>query len=451
MRLPGITDQALHRISRKVGDFLAEPPYSVGEKYKGVTTHPGFHTTGDLKIAAQYAVGRVAQSYTDSDENDVHYVTDYPVVVALDMSGHEPQTDYDAEEMVWEVLELHLQEMAGWHDLTVDSSDEEIRDAAFDILESDTEPDASSTDPLSMIAEGTFYHFGNPLSGLVEESGFPDAFRKYMQTGDFSSELLMLATDQYRYTEDVGADRVRAVWFITPVATEMEDYDNAEGELESRWPGFNIPWIDDVYGGYFDFEEQLVWGEPESDQTSLFSETQYQPRSIEYHGTTLKRLLEAAPHLQGELPEPPSPPYRESGDSGGRVVAMMRRIAQRTYTMDEVHEFQRQTSRNLLRLRDQVRSVSSFEEHRAAAEALLTEWDRELTFEEDAGASGHYEFGSSWNEVEFAASSELYDLTRELGQDFADRTWGEAHDDPSYREVMGYLSSFGGGDWGRDL
>jgi len=30
---------------------------------------------------------------------------------------------------------------------------------------------------------------------------------------------------------------------------------------------------------------------------------------VEYHGTTYKRLLEAAPSLAAQIPEPPDPPY----------------------------------------------------------------------------------------------------------------------------------------------
>ena len=47
----------------------------------------------------------------------------------------------------------------------------------------------------------------------------------------------------------------------------------------------------------YNFLSNLVYGE--------------ETPNVQYHGTTYKRLLQAAPNLESILPKPPSPPYVE--------------------------------------------------------------------------------------------------------------------------------------------
>jgi len=314
VKLHGITAAGMKRIAK----FMAEPPIPSSEQYGGVVEYPGFHTTGSMEIAASYAVGRVNASYTEQGADGEYFVTDYPVVVALDMSGYSPQTDYDAEKMVWDMMEAHLGELinAG---LTVESSDEEILDALSDLLSyGDREIEADPDDPYGLIGEESFYHFNDPLRLFEDDPEFPYILRQYMQTGAFPQDRLMQATDQYRYTEDVEESRVVAVYYVTPVATEIEDELTEETEggveaLQSRWPGFDIPCRDDLYGGSYGFGMNLVWGSEEGFQPAFQQLTMpwVAPSTgqVEYHGTTYKRLLEAAPSLAAQIPEPPDPPY----------------------------------------------------------------------------------------------------------------------------------------------
>lgn len=323
MKLSGLSDKAISRIaaSQRSGmAFMAEPP--VKETYKGIIEYPGFHTTTSFDIAAAYAVGRVMNSFDETDDG-VHHVTDYPVVVKLDMTELERNTDYDAEQMVWEVLREHLADLA--KDIDEDSDDFDIIDKARNIIDFSESSSELSQEPLGFISEQTFGHFNNPLVLIIDDPGFPDAVRKWEETGEFSQDLLMKATDQFRYTQDVSEMRLLEVHYITPVAGEAEtpeheDDEEAKDELYRKWEGFDIPWEDDLMGSTYNFSHELVW-EDKSEQRPEYQDSPQLslpgiPPSLreEYHGTTYKRLLSAAPGIGRELPAPPSPPYKESGE-----------------------------------------------------------------------------------------------------------------------------------------
>lgn len=279
--------------SNKAFPFLADPPEVT--PYKGIIEFPGFHTTTSATIASMYALGRVTNQYLDEDENGVHYVTDYPVVVALDMSGLEKHIDYDAAELVRPVLEDFLREIL--NELGDDLSDDAIVDAAYRAQEyfdyqSET---ALNAGPLDFLSENTFMHFQNPLGGIMDDPSFPDMVRNFANGGKIPDSMIMAAADQFRYVEDVPESHVVAVYFVPPIADKLFDYDDTEEEFEATWPGFDIVDTDDAYGGYWSPSMELVWGSvpPEKD--------------VEYHGTTYKRFKQAAPEIN--IPEPPSPPY----------------------------------------------------------------------------------------------------------------------------------------------
>lgn len=318
MKLNGISDSGLRRIANKIGVFMAEPPVPQHEKYQGIIEYPGFHTTESFDIAASYAVGRVKTSFTEGDDG-INYVTDYPVVVALDMSGFIPDVDYDAIEIVAPVLEVQLEELIGV--LDDDPTDEEIVTAAEDMIQSFDNEYEANEDPAEVMTEFAMWNMKNPLAKIYENPDFPNALREYMQNPDLKegplTKILMDATDQYRYTQDVSEKRVVGVWFVVPVAEEMIEDTSEEDfeEVEARWPGFDVFSQDDVYGGT-SYNSEQVYENLESEydddvQLSLFTKEQLavEPK-IQYHGTTYKRLLEAAPFLDGVLPEPPNPPYQ---------------------------------------------------------------------------------------------------------------------------------------------
>lgn len=286
----------------KEAQFKADPPET--RSYLGIETYPGFHTTKDFSVAAIYALGRIVKEATEQDENGNYYVDDYPVVVALDMSNHEKLTDYDAVEMVEPQLQVWLDQVV--EDLPENPTDNDILNAAQNVTDTaDITSDLDQlSDPIDYLAEDAFYHFKNPLSGISGRQDFPDIVRNYIETGQIPEDVLMEATDQYRYLSDVGLDRIVRIYYITPVSTEMINWDD-KGEEEEKWLGFDVLGDDDVYGGYWNPQEQVIYEAPE--QLSLFGEE----RDIEYHGTTYNRFAKVDPELVAELPEPPSPPFRK--------------------------------------------------------------------------------------------------------------------------------------------
>lgn len=310
--------------------FLAQPDLPGGEQFGGVNEYPGFHTTENFDVAATYAVMRVGESFTVEAEDGTHYVTDYPVVVALDMAGHLPQTDYDAEKVVRQTLEDQLQWVIQDRDLTMDSTDEEILEAAEYIAMGGQEYESGGIeDWVQQLWTQTQYTMRNPLDALVnsDPEGTVEGIRWFLQTGQLSDEMLMRGTDQYRYEEDISELRLRTVWYIQPMATEMSDYQSEDSpyfegvpheQMDLQWPGFHVTDVDDYMGSYLSFNSEKVWEETEprfegddAAQLPLFSQEQLPRESvIQYHGTTLSRLLQASPGLAGQLPAPPSPPYQ---------------------------------------------------------------------------------------------------------------------------------------------
>jgi len=276
--------------------FLAQPPEM--NPYKGIMEYPGFHTTKNFEIAAQYALGKINAQEIDEDENGIHYTTDYPVVVALNMENYKKELDYDAAEIVKDSIEGCLNNII--EDLGEDPTDDDINAVTQEAIDfGDFQSEVLDQDPLAFLSEHTFYHFNNPLGGIMNEPYYPDMVREYMRTKTIPDQVLMDATDQYRYTEDVESDRAVAVWYVAPVSNEMAEYhqdDWDEEDFERRWPGFDIIGEDEAYGGYWSPTVQLMWGDGTKE-------------NVEYHGTTYKRLLQAAPEI--DLPQPPIPPYRE--------------------------------------------------------------------------------------------------------------------------------------------
>jgi hypothetical protein len=286
---------------RQAMPFVPKPDLPSHEiDYIGTSKYPGFHTTSSYENASFYALNRVVESFTE-EENGVHYTTDYPVIVALDMSGLEKKVDYDAVQYTLETLKVHLNELK--KELNENSTDEEINSAIQAFLDGIDFQEGSASyfsgvgHPFAYITEEA-WTFRDPLSNVVDNPALPEAIRQYLITGKWDNDsLLMEMAQQYRYTEEVTEDRIRAVYYLMPIAedvTTMED-DEDDTTLEKRWPGFDILFEDDILNRSFSPRATLVWGEL--------------PDNVEYHGTTYKRLLSAAPSLENALPPPPSPPF----------------------------------------------------------------------------------------------------------------------------------------------
>jgi len=278
--------------------FMADPPIPAHQKYMGIIEYPGFHTTTSFNVAAIYAIGRIEQSYEHTDALGKHYVSDYPVVVALDMTSYEKHTDYDAENFVKESFDVQLGELV--KEIEANTTEEEIVDKIQKYIDYSESQQEMQDNPLDYIFQDVFQYFQNPLFTLLDFPNAANIVREYAEKGTLPSDLLMAATEQYRYVTDIDENRITAIYYVTPVASDREimetDWDDPKyEEIEEKWEGFDIPSIDDIYSGYFSPTHTLVYGAAQEGN--------------EFHGTTYQRLISAAPFLTGLLPEPPSPPY----------------------------------------------------------------------------------------------------------------------------------------------
>ena len=277
--------------------FLSHPPEAA--PYKGIISHPGFHTTTNIDTAAVYGVGRVYNANTVDEGDGTHAVTDYPVVVGLDMGGYNRELDYDAEEMVKQNLIDTLNNIV--NTLPDEYTHEDIENALYtDAGMSDYDGMVDdSNDPLSYLSDNQFSHFNNPIHAILNLGNPVQTVMDYIATGDIPKEVLMSVTDQFRYLDDVPHTKVLAVWYVTPVAPDMTDYQGYEedgDQIVDAWPGFTVMDYDDIAGGGMSLDYTQVWG----DKPAV---------PIEYHGTTYLRLLQAVPEFASQLPVPPSPPY----------------------------------------------------------------------------------------------------------------------------------------------
>jgi len=283
--------------------FLARPPEQ--HEYSGISSHPGFHTTKDMDMAAAYALGKVYEFNTVELDDEVHAVTDYPVVVGLNMEGYNKEVDYDAEKVVKESLTIFLDEVITHLENAYEEyTDDDIYYAIQYIAEQSDmsgEP-VFGKSPVDLLGEERFSHFTDPGGAVLDLEDPVQLVKQYMQTKEIPKDFLMDVTNQYRYLDDVPHSKVVAVWYATPVAVDMTDVVNGEdefaAEISKKWPGFIVLDYDDVYSGMMQTDFTKVW-EREDVEESL----------MEYHGTTYLRLLQAVPEFTSQLPPPPSPPY----------------------------------------------------------------------------------------------------------------------------------------------
>jgi hypothetical protein len=295
----GLSDKSFQRIAsllmKRGMPFMWSSPIPQSEKNFGVVTHPGFHTSNDRDIAASYAVGVVNSNFTDEDENEVHYVTDYPVVIQVNMSGAERALDYDADNMVRENLGNQFSAMMSVG-LDASMSDDEIEEFVQDYMDSDYGEGDPIYSPYDSVSQNNFGHVGNPIGVASSHPEFFDVFRNWVETGQFPEDFLNSITNQFRYESDVEEDQIVAVWFVKPLADVISDYDN-EDDVSAQWPGFTVMSQDEAYGygTYYEFEE--VYSNPGVGSTG----------ESEFHGTTYLRFLQAAPGIP--IPRPPTPPY----------------------------------------------------------------------------------------------------------------------------------------------
>lgn len=280
--------------------FLARPPEV--SPNMGVLSHPGFHTTTDINTAALYALGKVATGNTLEQGDGTYGVTDFPVVVGLNMEGYDRELDYDAENFVRDGVETVIKEVIThlpdeYDDIDV-LTELEMYHEMYD--QTGGEP-IFNKQPIDLFSEEQFKYMMNPGQAILRLEDPVTVITEYLRTGEISKEHLMEITDQYRYLNDVPHTQILKVWYVTPVAEDATDAVNDDegiDEMLAKWPGFMVLDYDDVYSGHLEPEFTEIWARDNLEEIPM-----------EYHGTTYLRLLQAVPEFASQLPEPPSPPY----------------------------------------------------------------------------------------------------------------------------------------------
>jgi hypothetical protein len=278
--------------------FLAQPTKHCGPAMSGVVTHPGFHTGASMSICQPYAQVKVDEFVPDSwgKELKTHVMRDYPVIVELNMQGLPFTIDYDA---------------ARWFNGAVQAAIEESED--FDALENYLDYAETEEETPSSMIEALFYLSGakpdravyNLRDWLRERADPMEAFVKIKKDG-IPDELLAQVSGQFRYTQDVPTGRIVAVHYIRPVFNYLfphyDDQDYHHDKIIERIEaaGYDTVSLENVYD---DIEVLTIVKSIDMSQSLFPVENQH----IEFHGTSWRNLLSAAPELASILPNPPLP------------------------------------------------------------------------------------------------------------------------------------------------
>jgi hypothetical protein len=264
----------------------------------GVVTHPGFHTGVSMSVCQPYAQAKVDVFAPDSWGKELkrHVMRDYPVILELDMQGLPFEPDYDA---------------ARWFNDAIQQAISESDD--FDALDSHLDFAATEEEQPGSMLEALFYLSGaNPdravysLRDWLQQHPDPDAAFAKIKKDGLPDELLAQVSGQFRYTEDVPTGRIVAVHYVQPVFNYLfphyEDADYHHDKIIERIEaaGYGTVSLADVY----DSHEVLTVVRTVDVSPKLFP---VENQRIEFHGTSWRNLMAAAPELVDVLPLPPKP------------------------------------------------------------------------------------------------------------------------------------------------
>lgn len=276
---------------RTRNEFLARPRERV-DRSVGTIKYPGFHTTKNFNSAACY--GLIKSTYGDKLKNHTMYATDYPVVVGLDMSGLEKLTDFDANKFYGPILEEDIFRISTIGENPLVEEIIEISQEIIDEREASHLELKETVNNFSDWAQSVIYN-ENPLLNLKKNENFLELIIESLETKKISNEMLMLATDQYRYMKNVSEKRIINIHYVKPIIDGgiIQKGENIK-QTKEHWPHYEAL----TYKNYMTYvpKRKLIH------DVNNCSE-------LEYHGTTYNRLLKAAPLLC--LPTPP-PPFRSN-------------------------------------------------------------------------------------------------------------------------------------------
>lgn len=303
--------------------FLAKPAKFRGRQMMGVVEYPGFHTTDLYGVACAYAHGKVEDLATTEWGATIRKgwndpMADYPVVVSLVMNGLERLPDFDAFEYYADPVAQLLEEFEhSGEDLTVKGFDEFIGSGFEDSLDNPSDLWGA----LDQLLMGTAMDrvSGSMRDFFLSQPDPDEALRRAMDDPK-DPRLLMFASRQYRYLENVSEHRICAVDYMKPFFGKLlPHWDDPEWESQG-WErrveniekaGYATVSLTDVYDGRDPCETTNVYSVPPETiipdrGQELMPWGERKPR-VEYHGTSYVNLRRAAPRLMRRLPVPPEP------------------------------------------------------------------------------------------------------------------------------------------------
>lgn len=271
----------------------------------GVHPYPGFHTASDMDVTAPYAQMKGVDEVDAPDDEceecegdgcpecvSLYSTPDYPVVIGVDMQGLKPEPDYDAIHLSLDALRVVAGEALGSGEDPLQWLD------SIEGLDPDEPPDS---------VEGMLFHRfttcvmdpGRCLLSVLEDlppEEVEQSLKEIVKGGKKAKRLAMKVVGQFRYTQDVPDDRLVSVAYMKPFWPHgVLDVDESEEMVEALVAaGWDPITRDDA--DTFDPEFKTVWKARKGPGAR-----------VEYHGTSYRNLLLAAPWLAAELPVPPAP------------------------------------------------------------------------------------------------------------------------------------------------
>lgn len=287
-------------MARRRNAILAHPPeglhalgiagsrsfqQAVGRPIRTEDYH-GVHTTGSMEIAGVYAMGAWLEARKDDPGA-------YPVIVTLDVSGLHALPDVDAIARAAYLLDDKS--------IRRQFSDEDLQ-GAHDMWEVSYEELYAGADVNTAIMEVTQYA-GGPMDAFEDD----EAWRRWVETGDYTDEEASRLVDQRRYMDDFDWDRVVEIDAMRPWWPELvEAYDEDDQSETLEEAGWKVVAVEDVdsLGGILDLKTIAQGGGKGGD--------------VQYHGTSSWHLARAFPQLS--LPADPFPVREPNGVLKARLL-----------------------------------------------------------------------------------------------------------------------------------
>ena len=294
----------------KLGSFEPQPEHFFGGQAGGTVTVPGFHTATNIETTFPYAQQKV--TVPDDIEDLGDGLTDYPVIVELDMEGLIPLPDYDAIDTRGTIEDIlgslpHEMRETSWR------KSKSAFDALCNLAEYDGDYDKYIPDSGAegTSAGGLFYltmlHPGvvaGSMREVLEQYPDPDKILLLWLEHGIPDSALIDIQGQRRYTVPVSSDRIIAVYYMTPyIHSVLPMYWDDEGESavevkeyaeEAEALGYLALTDDNLYEFSNPTHPDEVW---RKDKIA----------SPEFHGTSYCNLEKAAPEIMPYLPTPPKP------------------------------------------------------------------------------------------------------------------------------------------------